>query len=233
MAVAASLFRLEQLDAEIQQTEAELAATRRRQGRNSELEATERRLDDLRNQERAATTEQHSLESDLADVETKMKRDQARMYCGQIVDPRELASLERELEHLRAQRDAVEERCLVAMERLEELQQAVATVSRQANEMRDRWEANRPELARQEEGLVDALAALRDQRSSLAASIDPQALNLYGRLQASAGHAVSVVSNGVCQWCRVVIPPKDVQHARAGSLVTCTNCARILYTGAT
>lgn len=233
MAVAASLFQLEQLDEEIRQGEAELTSIRRRQGRNPELEAAERRLSELRARESAANAEQRSLESDLADVETRLKRDQTRMYGGQIVDPRELASLEKELEHLRAQRDTIEERCLTAMEQVEELQGAVAQASRQLDELRDRWESDRPELDRRAEALAATLAGLRDRRSALAATIDPPALNLYTRLQAAGGHAVSAVSNGVCQWCRVTIPPKDVQHARAGSLVTCTNCARILYTGST
>lgn len=231
MAIAAQLFRLEQLDAELERLEAELQETRRKQGRNPELEAADARLEDLRAQEREAATEQRALESDLADLEAKIKRDQTRMYGGQIVDPRELSSLEKELEHYRVQRDELEERLLLAMERLEGVQEAVATTGRRTNEARERWEIERPELVNRQGQIADSLAALRDEREALAAAIDPRSLSLYQRLRASSGHAVSAVSNGVCQWCRVGIPPKDVQHARADALVTCTNCQRILYVG--
>jgi len=231
MAVAAQLFRLEQLDAAIQQHEAELASVRRRQARDPELQSAESRLEALRTQEAGAATEQRRLESDLTDLEAKIKRDQSRMYGGQIVDPRELASLEKELDHLRAQRESVEECCLQAMERLEEIQSSLATAGHQANKLREHREADRPELARHTEQLTGSLAGLREERAALAATIEPQALSLYQRLRAGSGHAVSAVSDGVCQWCRVVIPPKDVQHARAGALVTCNNCARILFTG--
>jgi len=231
MAGATALYRLEQLDTELERQAAQLAQMQRNQGRNPELEAIEARLENLRSQERQVSAEQRTLESDLADLESKIKRDQTRLYSGQIVDSRELASLEKELDHYRSQRDTLEERVLLAMEQLEGLQEAVATTSRQTSEMRRHAEEDRPQLIRQAEQLAEALAAMRDERDALAGSIDAPLLSLYQRLRSSSGHAVSAVSNGVCQWCRVVIPPKDVQHARSDTLVTCTNCARILYIG--
>lgn len=231
MAVPEQLFRLERLDADLAQREAELAELRRRQAGNPEIKTAEARLDELRAREQAAGAELRSLESDLSALEARIKRDQTRMYSGQIVDSRELASLEKELEHYRAQREELEERVLTAMERQESLQEAVTSAGRRANEMRGRWEADRPELSLREEQLTDSLAGMRAERDALAASIDARSLSLYQRLRASSGHAVSHVSNGVCQWCRVAIPAKDVQHARAGSLVTCSNCQRILHVG--
>jgi predicted nucleic acid-binding Zn-ribbon protein len=231
MAVVAQLFRLEELDAEIERRERELVELRRRQRRNPELEAAEQQLDRTQTQERDAAAEQRRLESDLADLEGKIERDHTRMYGGQIVDPRELSSLERELQHHREQRDGLEERILTVMEQREELERDLERLSRRTNELRQRWEEDGPALARQEEDAADALAGLRDERERLAAAVEPRSLSLYGRLRTSSGHAVSHVTNGICQWCRVTIPAKDVQHARAGSLVTCPNCARILHVG--
>jgi len=231
MAVADQLHRLEQLDAQIDRQGAELAEVRRRQERNPELEAADARLADLRAEQREVAAELRSLEAELADLEARIKRGQGRLYGGTIVDPRELGSIERELEHHRAERDALEERVLLAMERQEGVQEAVTAASRRLEELRRRWEEERPRLALRAERGADDLAGLRSERETLSASIDARALNLYQRLRASSGHAVSEVSNGVCQWCRVAIPPKDVQHARSGDLVTCSNCARILYTG--
>jgi predicted nucleic acid-binding Zn-ribbon protein len=231
MAVVAQLFRLEELDAEIERRERELTELRRRRRGNPELAAAEQQLERTRAQERDAGSEQRRLESDLADLEAKIKRDHNRMYSGQIVDSRELSSLERELQHLREQRDALEERILTMMEQRDELEVKLQGLSRRANELRERWEEDGPALERLEEEAADALAGLRDERERLAATVEPRSLNLYGRLRTSTGHAVSDVTNGICQWCRVTIPAKDVQHARAGSLVVCPNCARILHVG--
>ena len=101
MAVVAQLFRLEELDAEIERRERELTELRRRRRGNPELAAAEQQLERARAQEREAAADQRRLESDLADLEGKIKRDHTRMYSGQIVDSRELSLLERELQHLR------------------------------------------------------------------------------------------------------------------------------------
>jgi predicted nucleic acid-binding Zn-ribbon protein len=231
MAVAAQLFRLEQLDAELDQRLAAVNEARRRLQRDPESEAAERRWQEVRAEETAALREQKALEGELADLEGRIKRDHDRLYGGRIVDSRELASLEKEIEHYRGRRDAVEDRLLAAMERAEGLQQTVVALAQQVDTLHARRQTDRPALEQlvSEGGTI--IAGLQAERVALAESIDPRALNTYQRLHAASGHAVSRVADGVCQWCRVVIPPKDIQHARAGQLVACSNCARILYVG--
>ena len=231
MAVAAELFHLEQLDTALDGCETALLDLRRRTQRNPELERAETEASALAARERAVAAEQRALEAELADVEARIKRDDARMYGGQIVDPRELASLQRELAHHSTQRDALEEQLLQAMESFEEVQQGAAAAARRAEELRRQWEADRPGLDEERHRLSAEIARLRAERETLTATLDTRALQLYTRLHAASGHAISNVTSGVCQWCRVTIPPKDVQHARSGALVTCSNCARILHVG--
>src|SRR5579872_5383675 len=227
--VPGQLFRLEQLDTDLEQRTASLADMQARQRANPELAAAQMRLATLQKQEAEAAARQRSLEADLATLETRITRDHNRMYSGQIVDSRELGSLERELEHLRGQRGGVEERLLETMEQAEDLQRRVAESTSAVEALRTRWQGDQPGLARSIEQTGSELEELRAAREQLAAELDARSLDLYRRLRKSSSHAISAVNNGVCQWCRVNIPPKDIQHARAGALVTCTNCARILY----
>jgi predicted nucleic acid-binding Zn-ribbon protein len=201
----------------------------RRLAANPQLAAARARLEALRKSEQEASAAQRGLEAELSDVEAKIGRDQTRMYSGQIVDPRELASLEREIEHYKGRQDELEGRCLEQMELTDTLRQQLADAGRRVDELRERWEADQPALSRQVAGLTDRLSGLRTEREQLAGSIEPRSLDHYRRLRTSLGHAVSRISGGVCQWCRVSIPPKDVQHVHAGALVTCSNCGRILY----
>lgn len=228
---SADLHQLERLDTEIERQRTQVAELRRQQARNAEVEAAQARFAGLQPQEREAAAAQRALEVELSEVETKIKRDHTRLYSGQIVDSRELASLERELQHYRTNREAIEERLLAAMERLEGLQAATQEAGRVATASRQNWEESLPLLARQTEEMTDALAKLESDRETLAASIDPRQLTQYTRLRASLGHAVAVVSDGVCSLCRVTLPPKDIQHARSGAIVTCMNCGRILSPG--
>lgn len=229
MSVAAQLAELERLDGALVVLERQISEQRRQQRENPGVTALEARLADLRARERALGADQRRLEVELAELEDTIQRDRTRLYGGKIVDPRELAALERELEHYAARRDPLEERLLLLLEEIEALQAEITACSREANIARARWEANRPALARETEEAVDALASLRAEREQLVTEIEPRARELYERVRGSSGHAVSTVINGVCQSCRVALPAKDVQHARSGQLVTCANCARILY----
>ncbi len=231
MSIPDQVLRLDQLDTEIEQTESAVSGARRRRLRNPELDAAEARVARLRENERAAALQLRRLESELTDVEAKIKHGNTRMYSGQIVDPRELGSLERELANYASKRDELEQQVLEAMEQAEAFAEEVAASDAGARETRTRWEAERPSLERQESELAQRLTLLKAEREGALAGVSPQTASMYARLRANSGHAVSVVRNGVCQWCRVNIPQKDVQHARAGALVSCSNCERILYVG--
>jgi predicted nucleic acid-binding Zn-ribbon protein len=229
VAVVRTLLHLEQLDNDLGRLEAEARDARRRVAGNPALKAAEAHLQDLRRQEEAAATRQRAVERELDDLDARIKRDGARMYSGQIVDTRELGSLEREIEHYRVQQRDLEDRCLSLMDTVEGLQREIESAKHAVDELRGRWEGEKGSLSGEADRLEREIVHLRTEREQIVAGLEPRELDLYTRLRSSSGHAVSHVSSGVCEWCHVTIPPKDVQHARSGTLAQCTNCARILY----
>lgn len=229
MAISARLFELERLDMDLVSLQRHLAEQRRLQQESPEVRAAEERLERLRGTMQGLLAKQRTLEAELEDIEARIARDRGRMYNGQVVDPREIASLERELVHYEERRDPLENRLLALMDEIEALEPGLAEAERQASETRARWESGKPDGARRAAETAGVLEELRTDRDELAAQIDPRTLDQYTRLHRSLGNAVSVVKSGVCQWCRVGIPAKDIQHVRAGHLVTCPNCARILH----
>jgi predicted nucleic acid-binding Zn-ribbon protein len=231
MATSSDLFDLQRLDVEMEQRRTQLVNSRRRLEGNGELRQLEAALSSAQSDETKATSDLRTLEGDLTDLEGKIQRDNTRLYAGTIVDSRELASLERELANYRGRRNELEERVLAAMERVETAQQHTLSLSRELVECREKADADRPQVERDVEDLTAHLTDLETRRAAAAAALDARSLSLYERVQRASGHAVSRVSNGVCEWCRVSLPAKDVQHARSGAVVTCSNCGRILYTG--
>ena len=231
MVTVAALFELETLDGELERQKGVLADIARRTRRDPQLEASEARLATAVTTEARASAELRRLEGDLADIEAKLQRDHGRLYGGSVVDPRELSSLEREIEHYSTQRGTLEERILAVMENVERMQQEIETLTREIAQRREQRETDRPEMLRQSEELKAQISDLEERRASMAADLEPAALRMYDRLRGSSGRAVSRVARGVCEACHVTLPAKDIQHARSGAIVTCTNCARILFTG--
>ncbi|HCF99526.1 MAG TPA: hypothetical protein DEV93_03175 [Chloroflexi bacterium] len=231
MALAETVFRLEQLDSDVEARETALRELRRRAQRNPGLETARSVLDRLAEKESAAAHENRSAEADLADLEARIKKTRERMYSGKVVDPRELSSLEKELQHWATRRDELEEQCLQAMDELDSLREEMARAKTRLEAVEREAEAARPRLAQLEQEAANEIARLRSERQPLLESIDPRTRNLYESTRKSMGHAVSQVSGGVCAWCHVSIPAKDLQHARGNEIVTCPHCRRILYVG--
>jgi predicted nucleic acid-binding Zn-ribbon protein len=231
MALAETVFRLEQLDSELEAREAALRDLRRRAQKHPELDAARALLDRLTEKESAAAHANRSAEADLADLESRIKKTRERMYSGAVVDPRELSSLEKELQHWGTRRDELEEQCLQAMDQLDELRVQIEAAKAQVSAAERDAEQEKPRLAQQEQDALNEMARLRADREPLLESIDPRTRYLYESTRKSMGHAVSHVTGGVCAWCHVSIPAKDLQHARGNEIVTCPHCRRILYVG--
>jgi uncharacterized protein len=232
MALAETVFHLEQLDSTLEARIAALRDLQRRSRQNVELDNARSALAALEAERARVASESRAADGVLEDIETHIARTRGRLYGGAIIDPRELSSLQRELDHLAPQRDDSEMRCLELMDRLETLATQIESGREEVARLEKDWQESRPRVVAQARALNEQIAALRADREPLAASLDPSSLELYTRLRATQGHAVASIANGICAACRVSLPPRDIQHARGATLTTCPNCRRILYTPA-
>jgi len=73
------------------------------------------------------------------------------------------------------------------------------------------------------------LAMLKEERNGLAQQIDSKVLNTYERLRLTSGQAVVKVERGKCQGCHITVSTSQWQKAKAGDLIQCDSCSRILY----
>ena len=196
----------------------------------------DRELDRLREQTSALEARLETAQRSLRSVERRVEelgetaeRLNQRLYGGAIHDAREMASIEAEIAHADARRSKAEDEEIELMEQVETLEASLAQARSQTEERSQRREREVPELEADRARLAAELEELKIERSKRAAEIAPAQLGLYTRLQDRHGQAVARIEGGVCQVCRVQIPPADVQHARAERLVQCTNCSRILF----
>ena len=125
----------------------------------------------------------------------------------------------------------VEDRILDKMEEAEALEQLVKTsqesLELEAAAVEKEVREARARVAKDEE----ELAAVEEQRKELAASISPQVLSMYERVQKlRGGEAVAEASADRCLACNVRLRPQFSQTLRFGQKVlTCESCGRILY----
>jgi predicted nucleic acid-binding Zn-ribbon protein len=91
------------------------------------------------------------------------------------------------------------------------------------------WE-QRQETFRPRKGEIETvLAKLKEDRNGLVQQIDSEAFNIYERIRLTMGQAVVKVERGRCLGCHITVPTSQWQKAKAGDLIQCNNCGRILY----
>ncbi|HZU67792.1 MAG TPA: C4-type zinc ribbon domain-containing protein [Ktedonobacteraceae bacterium] len=228
---AATLYQLQQLDLELERLVAEQQALATTLQANTQLKKL--RMDHTRAEQelRAGLQAQKDAEWTLEELNRRLNTQEQRLYSGSITNPKELATLQQEVQHLRAQQSRQEEIALEIMEAAETLQETTDHAMDALRKAEEEWaRSNAAGLLRRDQ-LETKRQELQAKRAQLAAAVDAELLKRYEALRRSKqGRAISRVEQNSCQWCRVILTPSEMQRVRTSSeLQTCSNCGRILY----
>ena len=115
------------------------------------------------------------------------------------------------------------------MERVEQTETGVANLSSELKKLEAEWQSQQQQLSSNIKELEAVLSELKHKRQTLSASIDPQATEFYEQLKRQKGTAIAKIEQGICRGCRISLSTAQLQQARTGSLVQCSNCGRILF----
>ena len=229
MGVAKQLYRLQEVDLEIESEEQARAQIASQLG---ESRAVVRAKDGLREKQQHLEElgrQQHSAEWELEDLVNKLTAAEGKLYGGRIKDPKELTSLQHEVEAFRDRRSHLENAALEIMDKVELATVGVAALASELEALEADWHSQQQQLSADMERLKAELADLKQKRQRLSAEVDPQAVVLYQELRKQKGQAVARVEQGVCRGCRISLPTTELQRVRGDSLVQCSSCGRILF----
>jgi predicted nucleic acid-binding Zn-ribbon protein len=229
--IAAPLFQLQQLDVELERLAAEQQGILQTLQGNRELEKLRSKLAASREQLRAGQQEQREAEWALEEINRRLQALEERLYSGAVTNAKELAALQQEVQHLRAQQSRQEDRALEAMDLTETLQGIVDQQEQELRRAEEAWEQESAARRARHEQLEQRRRELEAQRTALAQEITADLLARYEALRRTRqGRAISRVEQNSCQWCRVLLTASEMQRVRFGrELLTCSNCGRILY----
>lgn len=231
MTKARQLYELQEVDLEIEAKREALSSVESQLG---ESEALVQALASLgQEQQHLAQLEraQRDAEWEVDDLRTKAAELEKRLYGGSVRNPKELVSLQEQVEHLKRKRREGEDRLLDIMTEVEAVQKELDSKSSELARSEEEWRQEQQALSQEQAELQAALATLEGRREELSSRIDAASLELYHSLRAKRqGRAVAKVEQGMCQGCRIVLPMTEMQRARMGQeLVQCSSCGRILY----
>jgi predicted nucleic acid-binding Zn-ribbon protein len=225
------LYRLQSVDAEIDKKREILGDIERQLADNEDRFAAEEKVRVVRETIREQRSRLRSLELDLGEVAEKVALTESALYGGEVMNPKELAGMEQELEYLRRRRSVVEDDTLQIMAEVEEQEENLKVAEERLADFEKQWEEARGDLLQEGEQLRARVTALEAEREEIAQVVSGRDLASYEALRRQkGGQAVVLLENGICQGCRVALPTSVVQRVRRGSeVVYCGSCQRILY----
>jgi len=223
---------------DVQELDLEIDRLLHRRSTLPELEryrATQEQLDALDEQTEAAQAELRQIELDtdkaegeLEMLEEKLQQHETRLFAGGK-SGRETEHMRLEVQGLRGQKGASEERVLGLLEKLdparEELSKLEAQRQMLANEkaelegfITEEWRKIDSELARKEERKREAIAPIPE-----------DLVELYEKLRSTKeGVGVGRLDNDTCGGCHMRLSPAEVAEVKKADPPRCVHCRRIL-----
>ncbi len=225
------LVRLQETDVALDSRRGSLADAEARLGETEELIALRERIEVLRETLRQAHAAQKDVEVEADDLKAKIAPQETKLYSGTVKSPKELASLQADVDQLKRHLSMVEDRDLEALAAVETAETELRTAAAELDATDSAWKEEQTDLQARIVQLSAAIAEYAEQREERSADIAADVLRTYDRIRiAHGGRAVAKLDRNLCLGCRISLPTNLVNRARAGhTLVQCPNCERILH----
>jgi predicted nucleic acid-binding Zn-ribbon protein len=222
------LLELQRLDSEIasrQETLASLPGKRKQFGES--LAAAEVQLATAREDLSRDEISLRQAEGALQDHEALLRRLEGQQF--QVKDNAAYTALLNEMEHAKAAISECETRILEGMDAVETARAALEAAEVQQREASERLESEGREVDAREERCGGELTQLVAQRDEVGPKLDAKILAVYERVAQRKRPALALVSEEMCEGCRVGIPAQNyIEILKGDRIITCGNCHRIL-----
>ncbi len=225
------LIKLQKTDTKIHHLKKAIGtADERRAGIEQEFEQHASSIREIQNRRDAARAARAELEKQIAEKQTYLERADRNLKTAQ--DQKQYEFAMRESDSLQKQIAALETQVLEKMTEIEEVEKILSDRADEINSL----EGNRAEAVSNFEGELGSNKTELEQetkkREEVMQTIPPNWASVYDRLvqRSHDGIAVAEVVNGSCSACFMSLRPQVQQQLRRGNdIITCENCARILY----
>ncbi len=225
------LWKLHEVDSAIVELRAKAAALDPGKKLMAEIKALEAKKAEAEKTYHELHGEQADLELKQKSISDKIKKIDADLYGGKIVNPREVEAFQKDIEMLKKQREDQDGRIM-------ELWELVPPAKKVVDEVDQAIEAKKAELKEYQKKVIAYKGQIEEafkkkvaERPEAAKGIPPAMLSRYEnvRLKHDGIAMTRINKGGFCGTCGTHLAEKLIEGAKEGRIVTCEGCTRILY----
>lgn len=233
MSAALGLYRLQQVDSQMDQIRARLRTIRETLENDIELRAATDALSAAEAKHKQASNALKQSEADFEKQRIKIEQTESNLYSGSVHNPKELQDLQLDVVSLRKHLGTLEERELEIMVQVEDAEKVLNSANENLTRVRANLKDQNIDLANESDALNKDLESLESERKAVVGNLEGQMIKVYDQLrQQKRGIAVTSMNDDACQACGTTFTASQLQNARSNSqLFYCPTCGRIIYAG--
>lgn len=229
---AKALFDLQSIDLQIDAATERLALVESQLGESPTILAAHQALEERHHHHGQLERQLRTLEHQADDLAAKVAAEEVKLYGGTVRNPKELASLQEEVDQLKGRRREIEDQALDIMSQVEAEEHITSQEATALAAEEEAWAESQQQLREEQAQLQSRLQAWQQERQAQAAQIAPPDMGAYQMIRESRGGRGAVrIEQGRCGGCRISLSISDLQRTRSHDLVRCSSCGRILYAG--
>lgn len=147
---------------------------------------------------------QKQLEDELGMLTVKIKREEGRLYGGEVSNPKELKSLQSEVRVLKDKRDSQEDELLALIEEVEKLRDELSKLNKAEVDFNKKADNLRAKVLSLTVEITASIENEEQKKREITAKIDAGLLELYQKLRREKrGVAVAKISGLTCLGCHM------------------------------
>lgn len=180
---------------------------------------------------KALQTEALDIELRQKSIDEKIAKFDKQLYGGAVVNAREVENIEKEIQMLKKQRAALDDRLLEIWDKAPAMQKVADVVETRLNEVKKAIADKRKAAIAEKARLEADFKRYTEARPGLTGGISASLMSKYDDIRKRVGGSgmVEVTRRQTCAGCGLVIPEQTMAHLADDKVVTCEGCRRILY----
>lgn len=186
---------------------------------------------EIKDLQKQITVKRNSLETEVGLLSEKIKKCQTQLY--QLKSNEDYRAMEKEIDGLIAKKSDLEDDILQCFDDFDQAGKDIVVadgILQEANKI----------LLLEEAKLKEDIVKLESEKKGIediieinAKDVAPLVYKAYTRIaKKNPGEALVPIEDGICGGCHILLPPNtlnEVMKTTRTNIVTCENCARILY----